>query len=481
MKLKILRGRESLKRVLEGEGRVRDLTYLFNVRKLSVDYLLLHVNDEKGEWVAILDYHNEGKVPTKIDSIIRGSGDFESVLRKIDRTGDFVCVDPTETRLEGLLNPDADIAVMVERLATGGVQVGTININLGGEHLSVEELKELLMKGEVEELNNLLMGESAPLDVHTVEEVLSDCTEYDIDSLDMFLGHVLFRLTDEENTEELYQLLLKKLYETEEKGLRALFMEKSLYACARLVEGDTDETTYKTLKDMLEEYVKGDISDEKRAFTIYEVITSLATDNTEVLKDILYSFDRYIPYTEEFSPLIFGDLGMSFHERWEETENQEYRELSLVLLQKAMFSVNELLKLGRTEDFPMNLGNLFAYLSVLIPMLAEEMENSPSQEVREAKETEIKESLCLGIQLFLEFSEEVSVESFADIYPTEEDARVIVESTFENFLTMVLAYFEAGVEMESEEVWEETVSDNPTHDELIKGALKVREILCPRR
>ena len=484
MKLEVLRGRELIREVLK-DRKVIDLTYLLNRESLYVEYLLLYVESGADSKLILVDYgRGDREISEDLELILKGSEDFNSAVESINRNGKFVCVDPEETDAESLMEPDRDIAVVSERLFQEVVpEGGLININLVelfSHNLSAEEIREALKSDEVDSINELLLGDDVVIDMDTLEEVLSTCEGYNREALEIFLGHVLFRLMDESDSRELYEIFMERAEETEDRELKRIFMEKALYAYARLVNSDGGED-YEYLKSMLDEYIEGETSSEDTAFTIYEVITSLRTENVEILRDMLFSFDRYIPYTEEFSPLIFGDLGMSFYAKWEDSGNQEYRELSMILLQKSLFSVKELLRLGKTHDIPINLSNFFAYISVLIPLLSEEVENSHSPEVQDAKVLDIKESLCLGLQLFLDFSGGVSVENFTQVYPTEEEARIMVESTFENFISMMESYFDSGVESESEEIWDEVVSSNPSYDELIEGALKVSEILCPGR
>ncbi|RLJ70232.1 hypothetical protein BCF55_0498 [Hydrogenivirga caldilitoris] len=481
MKLEVLKGRESVKEVLEN-NKLKDISYIFNTKRLKVEYLLLYIEGESEDKAILVDYGGTSTERDKLERALLESPDFLTAVENINSTGEFVCLDPNNPTPEDLIKPEADIVVISEKLLREqGFGKELISVNLKGygqSPVSGEEIKELLRSDDLEKLNNLLLEDKVEVDIETLEDILSDCSEYDPGALEVFLGHVLFRFIDEEESQRLFDLFMDKYDRADNQNLKKILMEKAIYTYARLVE---DLNTYKELKSLLEQYMEEELSEEERAFTIYEVITSLRTDNIELLKSLLYSFDKYVPYTEEFSPLIFGDLGMSFYTKWEDTGNQDYRELSVVLLQKSVFSLREILKLGKTQDMPINLSNVFAYISVLIPLLADEMENSPSREIRDIKAVDIKECICLGLQLFLEFSEEVNLENFAEVYPTLKDAELMVESTFENFVSMMESYFDSGIETESEELWEETVGTDIKREKLVEAALKLRENLCPER
>ncbi|WP_457600815.1 hypothetical protein [Hydrogenivirga sp.] len=478
MKIEFIRGREGLREFLQGV-ELRDVTYLFNREKGRVDYILLLAGNSHGDSLVLVDIRDtESSFPLSLLNLIENSQNFQSALEAIDSSQTFACIDPTSTEVSDLLEPNRDIAVIREKLLMDE-EPHYISVNLFAKRkVSAGELRELLTSGDTQRLNETLLEERTELDLETVREVLSKCEGYKPETLEVFLGHALFRLIDEEESRELYELFSEAMDRVSSSDLKKVFAEKRIYAYARCVEGGEGSDSYHELKNMLEGYLRSELPPQERAFILYEVITSLRIDNPEVLKDMLYSFDRYIPYDEEFSPLIFGDLGMSFYNKWEDAETEEYRELSLVLLQKSLFSVRELLRLRKTQDMPINLSNIFAYLSVLIPMLAEEVERSSSEEVRERKRSDIVSSLCLGIHLFLKFAPEVSLDTFSEVYTTDEDARVMVESTYDNFLSMMEAYFDCAVESESEEAWDEVVSENPSPEELTEGALKVREIIC---
>ncbi len=349
-----------------------------------------------------------------------------------------------------------------------------------GKRLSLEEILPILQEGASEELHRLFSNDDVFVDEEVLKSILGRAEECDPDALENFLRHMVF---SGQNIDygNFYSMLTSSANRIRDKRIKRIVRETGIYAYARLVAEEGNKEAYLRLKDMLRKYVESVSSPEDRAFTIYEVITLLSGGDVRYLKDILFSFDRYIPYIESFAPLVFGDLGMIFYDLWESVGDSEYRELAVVLLQKAIFSVSELFRSGKVEDFPLNLGNFFAYMSTLIPLLEEEAQETDSDDVREEKVRDIREISCLALRLFIEFADKTTLDKLKEFFPSEEDARLVSESVPDNFMYVMEALFETGLFPEVEAVWSEMVPEQSNVNYILQGALKVREVLCDRR
>lgn len=354
--------------------------------------------------------------------------------------------------------------------------------------LTFEDIFPILRKGEIEELRCLFSDKENVIDEKVIEAVLSRADECDPAAIDSFLKHVIFAGEDLDYY-KLYNMLESTEVKIENVEIKRVLQENSIYAYSYLVANEETEEAYLQLKGMLEKYMKNVSSVENRAFTIYEVITLLSGCDVRYLKDILFSFDRYIPYTESFSSLIFGDLGMNFYYMWEEDEDPEHKELAVVLLQKAIFSAKELFKLGKTEDFPLQLSNYFAYMSKLIPILEDEMRDTGSVEVKEQKAKEITDMVCFGIDLLVEFWEDTEPDALSEFFTSMDDALLISESTKDNFVSMMKAFFETDLCPDIDVIFRDGNSHEKAEDyqdeydmeDILEDALKVREVLCDRR
>ena len=491
MKTQIYRGADEIEHLFRN-FIIKDLSYLLNKRTLRVSYLLLSLDNMGAEELALVEYEKEDRhTESSLLNVFGDADDFDTALEGVYRLDVFIPVDPAKTEIWDLMDPNQDpnvlSAVFTAQLEEDDGEL--IDINFGDalqRKLKFEEVFPVLCKEDVEAFQDLFLQGDALVDDELVEQVIERAEECNPDMLDSFLGYAIFGGSGCE-PKALYEILKNALYKLKNKEIRKVIQEKIIYAYAYIAEQDGSEESYAHLKKMLSEYVESIDSPYNRAFAIYEVITIISSEDVKLLKDILFSFDRYIPYTESFSPLIFGDLGMTFHGLWEESRNPDHRELAVVLLQKSVFSTRELFKMGNTEDFPLNLSNFFAYMSTLIPLLEEEILEASSVEVKEEKRKEVRDMVCLGIDLLLEFSEDTDPDVLSDHFPSYSDAQMISEGTKDNFVSMMEAFFETDLYPEAKDAWNETIPENTDEDswfhmeDIIEGALKVREIVCDRR
>ncbi|NPA42160.1 MAG: hypothetical protein GXO18_07810 [Aquificae bacterium] len=438
---------------------VKFVSYLVNPLSGRVQYLLISSQD-KAVLVRYSTHDPDPDFEAKVIDIVSSSSDIDTMLRELQDRAVLLPVEFSQQDLSNLMYPLSNPQIL--KLARG-------------EEVKPEDVARLLDSGDLEAINDLFANDKILPNADFISEVINLAERPDEEAVRTLLGHTIFKLEDYTELEKLSDLL--EAY-SHHHTLGTIFREKSLYVRAKRLGIDFDENEYKRFKKDLEDFIKALPSAEDRAFTFYETITVMGLGDVEVLKDMLFSFDKYIPYSEEFSPLIFGDLGMSFYNLWDDTDIEEYKELALVLLQKAIFSFRELIRLGKTRDMFINLSNLFAYSSVLIPMLCDEAQKFGSGELANLKIYEAKSTLCLCVNLFIKFFDSFRVEVFRDFYPTEEDAFSMVKSTYDNFILAVETFIDEEIEPRVEEVWDRHVPNEPEPEDLLKGALEVRRVLC---